>query len=98
MPNVPPIVVLPVVSVDTVVAPDTVSGPTVAAPATLNVLPNVALLLAYTFAEVTAPPTVNVDDNVVDPAIVSTPPTVVLFVVYIAVGMTALSMLTPALY
>jgi len=80
------------------VAPDTVSGPTVAAPTTLNVLPSVALLPAYTVPDVAAPPTPNVDDNVVDPTTVSTPPTVALFVVYIDAGMIALSMLTPSLY
>lgn len=90
-------VVLPVVSVDTVVAPETVRGPTVAAPVTLNVLPNVALLLAYIVAAVAAPPTPNDDNNTVDPAIVSIPPTVALFVVYIDVGMIALSTLTPEL-
>ena len=83
---------------DTVVAPETVSGPTVAAPATLNVLPSVALLLAYIVPAVVAPPTPNDDNNAVDPATVSTPPTVALFVVYIAVGMTAVSTLIPVLY
>ena len=66
---------------DTVVAPETVSGPTVAAPVTLNVLPNVALLLACTAPAVVAPTTVNVDDNVVLPTIVSIPPTVALLIV-----------------